>query len=569
MNTIASVSKEFSKIVNFYRFFNRSEKLKFNTIFFLLVLNSFLEIIGIAALIPLLNMLSNFENSKLIFFITDFETFNQLNKLELQLLVLSLFVLIITFKTFYSIILGYIQNKFVANFGYRISYILINELINRRLDYFIKRNSSYFIKLFQTEQNMLLNFTQALFIFLTETSIVLLISIGIIIYDPLAALLLLASVITSFIFYNLITKSRVKTWGELRQKNDDSLYRIINEIFIGMKEIKLNIPSDFLVFKLDKKFKIKARLHQNFSTFNSLPRYYYEFFLVVTVIIFFMILLMLGNDLSTMLILMTVFLASSFKIIPSLNRITSSTQTLKFTYPSIKLITSILTDRSDLVNSKPTKDIFFKRSISLKDIQLSYDNEIIISNLDFEINKGDKILILGKSGSGKTSLIDLISLIKSPTKGKVLYDGKKTDLNKYSYNIRNLKYVTQFPFFLDDTVLNNIHMNLKSEPNILFIKELINDLDLNDLIKNSGLNTLIGENAQKISGGQKQRLALVRALYNNPDFLVLDEFTSALDKETKEKVVKVLFEKYDHLTIVAVSHNNDLEKYFDHKLILK
>lgn len=568
MNFIASVSRISSNILNFYSFFERPEKIQFKIIFILLIFNSILELIGIAALIPLLNTLSNFENSLLINYIKKIEVFSVFNKLQLQLLVLFFFIIVITFKTFFSIILIFIQNNFVSNFGYRISSSLINELINRKLEYFLKNNSSFFVKLFQTELNMLLNFTQALYIFLTEIAIVVLIIIGIIIYDPIAASLLFFSSAVSFLLYNIITKSRVKIWGELRQKNDNDLYRIINQIFIGIKEVKINIPSRLLIFKIDKKFKIKARLHRNFSTFNFLPRYYYEYFLVITIVLFFMILLILENDLRSTLILMTLFLAASFKMIPSMNRITASSQTLNFTYPSIEIIKNILNEKSDFINSKPLKNILFKNSITLNNIELSYGRNKIISNFDLKINKGDKILISGKSGSGKTSLIDIISLIKSSNSGQIFFDQEKINLDKHSYNIKNLRYVTQFPFFLDDSILNNIHLNLNEKPDTEFINELINDLDLNDLIKINGLDTIIGENAQKISGGQKQRLALLRALYEKPDFLILDEFTSALDNQTKEKVINILFKKYNHLTIVAVSHNNDLEKYFDTKYVL-
>ena len=243
-----------------------------------------------------------------------------------------------------------------------------------------------------------------------------------------------------------------------------------------------------------------------------------------------------------------------------MNRITSASQTLKFSLPAINLLSKYLQN----ISIKDYNIIEFKDSILLKNISMNYDDSNhLFYNQTLLINKGDKILITGESGSGKTTFADIISMLRIPTSGDIFID--KVKINERSI-ISNLRYVTQNPFFMDDTILNNIHMDIKSEPDKKLIIKLIKLFGLESLLKVNGLNSFIGENAQKISGGQKQRLALVRALYDNPKILILDEFTSGLDEETERKVFTILFEKYSSLTIIAVSHKLKQKKYFEKEI---
>lgn len=559
MNIIASVKAYYREIVNYYNFLITKERRTFTILIILLIINSFLEIIGIASLIPLVNTIINFENSEVVNFITSFKYFSSLTELEMKLTVLFLFITLFAFKTTYAVLLNFFQNSFVANLGNRVSKTMLKSLIQKPYEYYQDKNSSFFVKLFQTEINTFVNYSQALFIYLTELAIVLLICISVTIYNPSISFVMLFVTSISFLLYNFITKSKVFNWGVLRNNNDQILYKLISDFFSGIKEIKLNDSIEFLKMNIHNKFLVKSRLHRNFSTLNAAPRYYYEFFLVFTIIIFFSVLILLNNDLRTIAVFSSIFIASSLKVIPSMNRITSASQTLKFSLPAITLLSKYL----QKITIKDYNIIEFKDSILLKNISMNYDSNQLFNNQSLLINKGDKILITGESGSGKTTFADIISMLRFPTTGDIFID--KVKINERSI-ISNLRYVTQNPFFMDDTILNNIHMDIKSVPDKKLIIKLIKLFGLESLLKDNGLNSFIGENAQKISGGQKQRLALVRALYDNPKILILDEFTSGLDEETERKVFTILFKEYSSLTIIAVSHKLKQKIYFEKEI---
>lgn len=559
MNIIASVKVLFKESKNYYNFLEINEKKWFRILFILLIFNSFLEIIGLASLIPLVDIIINFENSKVIDYISSSQYFSSFSESKMKILILSSFLILFGLKIFYSVLLNFLQNSFVASLGNRISQTILKNLIQKKYDYYQNKNSSFFVKLFQTEINTFNNYSQALLIFLTELAIVSLIAISLTIFNPYTSLILLIILLASFLIYNLITKSRVSNWGKLRNENDQMLYKFINDFFTGIKEIKLNDSVSFLKFNLYKKFQIKSRLHRNFSTLNSVPRFYYEFFLVLSIITFFLVSILVNMNFKTIAVLSTIFIASSLKIIPSMNRITSSLQTLKFSVPAISILSKYINEKTTVNYEK----IEFLDSIFLKNISMNFSSNFLIRNQSLRIKKGEKILITGESGSGKTTLADIIALLKAPSNGDIYINDLKTNTKSI---ITNLRYVTQNPFFMDDSIINNIHMNIKTKPNKELILKLIKMFGLESLIKEYGLESQIGEKAQNISGGQKQRLALVRALYDNPSILILDEFTSGLDIDTENKVLDVLFKNYNSITIIAISHQLRQKKYFDKEI---
>ena len=559
MNIIASVKVLFKEVKNYYNFLEKNEKKGFKILFIFLIFNSFLEIIGLASLIPLVDTIVNFENSTLVNFITSSQYFSSFSESKMKILILSSFLILFGLKIFYSLLLNFLQNSFVASLGKRISQTILKNLIQKKYDYYQNKNSSFFVKLFQTEINTFNIYSQALFIFLTELAIVSLIAISLTIYSPSTSIILLITLLVSFLTYNLITKSRVFNWGKLRNENDQMLYKFINDFFTGIKEIKLNDSVSFLKYNLYKKFQIKSRLHRNFSTLNAAPRFYYEFFLVLTIITFFLVSILVNMNLKTIAVLSTIFIASSLKIIPSMNRITSSLQTLKFSVPAINILSKYINEKKTVNYEK----IEFLDSILLKNISMNFSSNFLIRNQSLTIKKGEKILITGESGSGKTTLADIIALLRAPSNGDIYIDDIKTNTKSI---ITNLRYVTQNPFFMDDSIINNIHMNIKTKPNKELILKLIKTFGLESLIKENGLESQIGEKAQNISGGQRQRLALVRALYDSPSILILDEFTSGLDTDTEKKVLDVLFKNYNSITIIAISHQLRQKKYFDKEI---
>ena len=240
------------------------------------------------------------------------------------------------------------------------------------------------------------------------------------------------------------------------------------------------------------------------------------------------------------------------KILRSFQAIDWGTKTVEVIY---ELINSENTD-IDLESSKNIKKLNFQKKIRLVDLHFSYKDKIILENFNFEINKYDVVGIIGKSGSGKTTLVNILMGLLSPSKGKIEVD--EIDISK---NIKgwqkNLFLVQQDNYMFDDTIKKNIILGLNEE-NINYDRyhESIQDAVLKDFINSlpEKDNTITGEDGIKISGGQKQRLSIARALYHNPEVLVLDEATSSLDLETENEILSSLNNIKGKKTIFIISH---------------
>jgi ATP-binding cassette subfamily B protein len=208
----------------------------------------------------------------------------------------------------------------------------------------------------------------------------------------------------------------------------------------------------------------------------------------------------------------------------------------------------------------------FRKTLELKNINFYYKSKtIILKDLNLKIKFGEKIGIIGYTGSGKSTLIDILVGLLFPTSGQVIIDNTKIDLRKKIWKY-NMGYVSQNICLIDDTIKANIAFgNFNDDINNERIKKVLSDVEMWDVVKNLKYktNTIIGERGITLSGGQKQRLGLARALYHKPPLLILDEAFSALDIETELKIFNRIKKDYKNITIINIAHKGSSLKYCD------
>jgi len=305
-----------------------------------------------------------------------------------------------------------------------------------------------------------------------------------------------------------------------------------------------------------------AKIYIKYATLLEFPRGLIELVISFTIVIYFLVIFVQSGNNIEQLSLLALFMASAFKILPSLIRLNNSVQNIKFYKNSFKVINDVF--QSEQLEKENIINSHFKTKLELINFSFKYGEDHIFKDSNFQINKGDIVGIIGESGSGKSTFIDLIC-------GLIPFNSVdlKTDNSQIIHKDKSLSffskigYVTQFIYLLDSSIKKNIAFGIDEDQiDDKKIEELIKTVGLDDFIssKKDGINSMVGNDGITLSGGQKQRIGIARALYNSPDFLVLDESTSALDIKTENKILDSISSLKSKTTVLLSTHRiNNLE----------
>ena len=371
------------------------------------------------------------------------------------------------------------------------------------------------------------------------------------------------------------TSAKIKSIGEKRYLAARQRSRILVDIFHTYKEIKIYNKENFFINLFDSKNQEEINSELRFNIFDALPKIYFEILFTLLIVIFLIFLEMQKYTPSAMTLIIAIFAMSAFRFMPAVNRLFRSFQILKYTYPSIKIIYDHinLNFHNNLKNEELNhQSIKFNGDIEIKNLSFKYEdsNKFILSNLNYTFKKGNLNCILGSSGSGKSTLVNIITGFFHPNSGEV----KSNNFSIFS-NLKlwrsNIAYIPQESTILNMSIRENIALGVKKEEiNEGRVKEVIKLSNLDKFIKESnfGLDTICGEKGNNISGGQKQRLSIARALYFNPKILILDETTNSLDENTEKEIMQELITLKNYINIIMITHNVNINKYFDEVLRL-
>ncbi|MDC0968020.1 ABC transporter ATP-binding protein/permease [Alphaproteobacteria bacterium] len=542
------------------------------------------EMFSIALLVFFLTLMSDeVKLYKLMNKIDFFNIKNSFSKNDLMIILISIFVLIQTIKSILVILMYYFQADFIYNLRTKISSLLLKKYLYLSLSNYNDTNSSKFIRNIIIESQLACTgFVLPVILIFTEMLVFTLIISLIFISNKYIALVILISILLFFLLYMSLLKKKLGEWGNFRQEYENNRIKFAKESIGLYKIINLNnLQNVFygLFVNINKKL---AKIEKIQLVISPIPRLIIEFSAVILLAILILIYSYSSSDITQILPTLGLLIASGLRLLPSFNRILTSYQKIGYNKSVVNLLNQELSDIKSIDKKTIQNKNIFKKNISFKNLEYSLKESgkklLQINNL--KIKKNEKIGIYGRSGSGKSTFIDLIMGFRGPDKGNIILDDLYDLMNIKYLNSWKTKigYVPQKMTLLDDTIINNITLNFDNKKNNNFrkINEIIEISCLKSFIKSStnGLETIIGENGSKISGGEIQRICIARALYNNPEFLILDEATSALDKDTENFILKNLFEL--KTTIIFISHKlsslKNCDKVFkieNKKLVLK
>ena len=545
---------------NFNIIFGKSfSKIKY-IIFILQIFTVFLETISIALLLPILHLLTGVKSdSKVIIIFEQLFDVEKSNILKILVIILVIFFL----KSILLTCINWFQIKITTNLQKNLAKKLLIGYLNLSYNSFINRNTSDYIRnvleetaIITSRFSIIINLSTEILVFLCISSILLF-------YDLKGTLfVILFFLFISFFYYIVIRKYIVKL-GKIRVLNLSLKLKTLNEIFNSWKLINVMNKQNYFS-KLYHKFnELQLDSIRNMTFITTITRSWIEVLLIVGLIIFLISLSFSDNSNQEMLLKLAVLFTLSLRLMPSINRMTNYIQKIRFGDKSLKIILEDLSqfDKNIKFNKSQKNDQEFdlNTNLILENINFSYkeNNKKIFKNFNLEIKKNKTIGILGKTGIGKSTLIDLMIGFLKPSSGIIKLGNKKIEENLniwHSY----IGYVPQSIYLLDESIKFNI--TLEEDHNKIDeikLKNVINISQLKNFVENQEKfeETMIGENGIKLSGGQKQRIGIARALYRNPKILILDEPTNNLDQETSKLLFDNIKSAYNNIRIIVISHN--------------
>jgi len=556
-------------------------KQNLSTIYFYF-LSSFIVVIFemlSVGLIPIFALSITDHNEIIQNFLNNFGIGAFFEKLTKQEIVIFFSVALIAAFLIKNLIIGwinYLQNKILRDYKISTANLLFLYYINKNFKFFLSSNPATLVRNITIDVGHAFNYFLAKIKMLRESIIIFLILLILISINPMIhSIAFLVFILVSIMFYYIYRIALKKRGEELHNKNYVR-YKILNEIFLMIKEIKVLKKEEYF----QKKFKDINFDLENLSFINqfltSIPRLFIEIVSVLLVVIFSVVLTISNYSEAYVISVITLMVAAGARFIPGFNVITSSFSTTRWLQPSFDLVTKDISDlikKDELKSYKNdlTKQVTFNKHLEIKDLSFSYKDEKIINNMKFTINKGEFIGIFGRSGGGKTTLINILLGLLTPSHGQILVDGKDIKYSMDNWQ-KKIGYIPQDVYLLDASIRENIAMGI-DQKNIdqNKIDELINFTNLEGLI--NGLpqksSTNVGYMGNNISGGQKQRIGIARALYFDPEIIILDEATSSLDIDNENFIIEKLKTLKKDKTIIIVSHKKNSLKYCDHIFEIK
>ena len=569
----------FDQFLQSYQIIGKENRIK--SLWLLIILLSIiaLELLNFSLIIPVLTVLFDKDYTEKISIINSYGNFFNVSKLSLIDLAV-VFLIVIILKVILLLFFEYKTQKYSREMNVDMTLRAYSYFLNSQWQEILRVDHAYIMRTILSDTGTFIAEGILKYIEIIKNTLFLLFILGYLLFVNLKVTIIIMAVLVAFtVILFIIFKKKQVYLSKQTAEYDKSRYKNISESILNLRDIKLTGNSVFFLNAFEKNEKKATEVAIISKLMNKIPRYLLEITLVLFGIIIAVFFESNNYDMSNHIPLLGLYAFAILKLIPIFTVYNQSVQAIRISkYQIEEAIKNAERFRKIFEQYKLKKrdetlnNIDFNQELKIKisNLDFSYDNsKTIFEDLNIELNKDNTIYLEGPNGSGKSTFVDLISGLLSPLRGTIKINN--SNLTDISNNwLKSVGYVCQTNFLMNNTIKENIVFGRDniSKKNIIEIVKLVG---LNELINSlsNGINTNVGNLGSSFSGGQKQRIAIARALVTNPNVIILDEATNALDKDTEKNFLEIINKIKKNRIIIFIGHSQLIKDFCDIKMIIK
>lgn len=544
---------------------NRKQKRKMGLLLVMMVIGAFLETASISLIIPVMTLVVSpnaVEENDLMAQVYQALPVNSVR--QFTVLVMVVMVLAFVVKNLFLFVLQKFMYRFVYKNQFETQEKLLRNYVKRDYEFYLNIETSTIQRIIAADVvNAYLLILSVLQI-LSECTVFFMLAVALFIVDLKMTLVIAGLLVVTLLVIKMIIRPIMNRTGKENQDYASLIYQWLSQTVMGIKEIKIIGRETYFIDEYSRRGKHYVAAMERLNLYSNSPKLLIETVCITGMVAYMLVIVLSGKDLTQMMPALSAFGMAAVRLMPSANRINNQLTQIAYYEPffmnvSDDLLEETSGEKIDLSYArKDGETLPVKEKIELKDITYAYPgtDKLIFDRAGMEIPVGNSVGIVGGSGSGKTTIVDILLGLLKIKNGEITADGVNI-MEHYRGWLKNIGYIPQMIFLLDDDIRKNVAFGVPEEE----IDEeklwyALREAQLDEFVNTlpEGVHTGIGERGIRISGGQRQRIGIARALYNDPEVLILDEATSALDNDTEAAIMESINHFQGKKTLIIIAH---------------
>ncbi len=561
--------------------FDRRQKRQIAGLAVLILIGGVLETLGVSMMLPVVQVIMDTDSFMANKYVSRIVAVLHIESgKQLVILMLAALIALFVIKNGYLLFQTYVQNTFVTRNRNRMISRVMREFLNRPYEEYLGADIPTVFRLTDSDIPNAFQLILEMIQMLTEIVVAVFICCALVIVSPAMSLFIVVIFLGMTLIITKVLKPRLNEIGRKNQSIQSRIAKWRIQSIYGLKDVKVLHREEFFVRNYYESGAIGANVARNYAVLNNMPRLLIETVFMAAMLLFIMIYMLRGGDITVLIPQISAFAVAAIRVMPGTSRINTYLSQIAYAQPCLDYLYENLTaEMKTDVNGSVTgltaggqdgeaaeqdgeaaerRPLALNDKIVLDHISFTYPNteKPIFTDAHMEVKKGQSVGIMGPSGAGKSTIVDILLGLLHAQAGTITCDGVNI-FDDYSSWLGKIGYIPQAIYLIDESIRDNVAFGIDADKiDDKRIWEVLEEAQLKEFVEElpEGLDTTIGDRGVRISGGQRQRLGIARALYHNPEILVFDEATSALDGETEKAVMDAVNSFHGRKTMVIIAH---------------